>query len=1360
MSDTENISLRADLSKLNKDIEDAYRKVEGLREQFKTTGRDISREMEYASRGIKVLQVAMGESEKTIRSYSGIQRKLSSQLREAGVNTSRLAEAQRRYANASGESELAIKRNIENLMATREEIRRAREEKDQYANTITSLRQRLMMLADAQKEAANSAGEQGLGGALRGLRSTANQLAGVFGFGFGIYGAVRALRDAARVVREFENTQKQLEAITAANASQMQELSRQAVVLGSNSKYGAAGVSELQVQLARMGFTIREIGDMAPGIINLATATQEDLGKAAETVANILRAFNMDAMETVRVTDAMAFSFTQSALDLERFRQSIKYIAPIANQANFSIEETASLLAKLADAGIYGSLAGTSLRNVIRQLSDSTSNLSQRVGMTIGGFDDFVEALRRLNEQGTNLEDVFNIMDTRAASAFAIILDGVDDIEAMRQKMDEAAGAAERMARVQRDSLTFQSKLLRAQWEGMILSFDRGNSIMSVLAKDTMARLSSGLGNVTRALNRESRQVAENVNMIDLYSKQILDNSAAMETRMDVLKELQALYPQYLRNLDESAMGTERLARALDRLRKAQEGELELAVANEELDKFTTDLETRERDALQLNQIANKERLKTVDIFRLMSVQFRYMFQSGQTLGEKMTESLAGARQQTQWLARDVRALFLKMGAPAEVAASIDITSSVDANIQEYQRLMDELTESGATALDAFNKSSTAMLDGVSESISGQSEGIRELEQTRDSLYQKMDEGQEVSEEELDGINKAIRAREIQREILLRLLGNLKQYIDAQGSAYRDEVANSQNLLRLQQRLAELRATEASNEISLQKQLIQIRRQYGLQMAELIEDQAERELQLQIVRQEYVVALQSLNNQIIQEEHRLSREQARAAQQLNDTLLAIYEERAQMLMTTTNERAIGERYRIEITQAELANQRIIEGIKSRENELLEVAKSNAQQRLSQVADDAELEARIRKELEDEITRIMEQAEAERMLQQLKFSNIIIGIRRSQTARMVDLAKTESDERIASFEREQEAAQVIFESRRRSDQERRRFEREQHRERLRMLIEEREAVLAAMVEERNVAAARGETDVVENIDRDIKQARESLDLLILRFNNPEFDQAAWDEMIDAIRRLADETAKTFQRMLQERERFAREERSILDRRVSETQRSIEIELRLNEQGFASNVQAKMAELEELKSMRDKALKEEQKAAKQRMQLDAAMQAVNLLTAVSNILRAESLKGLAGIALAATGIGALWGLWANARRLAQRNVTYEKGGSFMLNGPSHNRGGVMIAPGHEGQGGEMVSVYNRSATKKFGPQIKAFEQAINKGVDPTNVTVYAGNKDLKAIRKLMETSTDYYNGYRITRRGNNTTRCRLN
>ncbi|WP_032901352.1 phage tail tape measure protein, partial [Yersinia enterocolitica] len=69
-----------------------------------------------------------------------------------------------------------------------------------------------------------------------------------------------------------------------------------------------------------------------------------------------------------RVSDVMAKGFTSSNTNLLELGEAMKYVAPIAEAAGASIEDTTALLGVLADNGIKGSMAGTSTSSVFSRL--------------------------------------------------------------------------------------------------------------------------------------------------------------------------------------------------------------------------------------------------------------------------------------------------------------------------------------------------------------------------------------------------------------------------------------------------------------------------------------------------------------------------------------------------------------------------------------------------------------------------------------------------------------------------------------------------------------------------------------------------------------------------------------------------------------------------------------------------------------------------------------------------------------------------------------------------------------------------------------------------------------------------------
>ena len=179
------------------------------------------------------------------------------------------------------------------------------------------------------------------------------------------------------VFKGFEQEMSKVQAVSGATAEEFAALSQNAKDLGASTMFSAREVATLQTEFAKLGFSAKEITKVTGATLALAQASGSDLARSAEVAGSTLRAFGLDASETGRVTDVMAASFSTSALDMETFANSMKFVAPVAKSAGMSIEETSAMLAVLANAGIKGSQAGTSLRRIISEIGASGKPTSE-----------------------------------------------------------------------------------------------------------------------------------------------------------------------------------------------------------------------------------------------------------------------------------------------------------------------------------------------------------------------------------------------------------------------------------------------------------------------------------------------------------------------------------------------------------------------------------------------------------------------------------------------------------------------------------------------------------------------------------------------------------------------------------------------------------------------------------------------------------------------------------------------------------------------------------------------------------------------------------------------------------------------
>ena len=306
----------------------------------------------------------------------------------------------------------------------------------------------------------------------------------------GIMSAVLAFKQISNVVssvikswKAFEFQMAKVKAITGANETQFNMLSKSAQKLGRTTFFTAQQVAELQTNYGKLGFTTGEILKAQEATLALATATDTDLARAAIVAGAAVRGFGLDASETQRVTDVMAVSFTSSAMDIEKWQTSMTKVAPIAAAAGISIESTAAVMSKLTDTGIEASIAGTSLRNILLKMQDSSSDLSQHLGFTVNSSEDLERALLQLNKEGLSNEEIMGLVDLRQVAAFNTMIRGAENVAELTDKFNNANGALNEMVDIIEDNLEGDTKKLTSAIDG--LKQEVGEGLSPTLRKTT-----------------------------------------------------------------------------------------------------------------------------------------------------------------------------------------------------------------------------------------------------------------------------------------------------------------------------------------------------------------------------------------------------------------------------------------------------------------------------------------------------------------------------------------------------------------------------------------------------------------------------------------------------------------------------------------------------------------------------------------------------------------------------------------------------------------------------------------------------------------------------------------------------------
>jgi hypothetical protein len=363
------------------------------------------------------------------------------------------------------------------VSAFEKESKRLNELRKQYKNVALSqgvfskeakkLEREVRTLDKSLTKISNKAGQ--FQGKVGKYTNAFKNLASSMGITMGAAGVFMVLKNAVGIISKFEKQMSQVQAILKPTNKEMFELTELAKELGSSTQFTATQVGEAETELGKLGFTVREIIDLTPGVLSLAAASGTDLANAASVAGATVRGFGLDASETSKVVDVMAKSFTTSALDITKFQTAMAIVAPVANSANVSIEETTALLGTLVDAGVDASTAGTGLRNVFLELS--------KKGLT------FEEAMNKILNATDKNKVAMELFGKRGATVGTILAENRTKTDNLTESLKNSAGAAKDMADVMQDNLIGATTKLGSAWEGFILSVDEGKGVFSRAAR-------------------------------------------------------------------------------------------------------------------------------------------------------------------------------------------------------------------------------------------------------------------------------------------------------------------------------------------------------------------------------------------------------------------------------------------------------------------------------------------------------------------------------------------------------------------------------------------------------------------------------------------------------------------------------------------------------------------------------------------------------------------------------------------------------------------------------------------------------------------------------------------------------------
>ena len=175
-------------------------------------------------------------------------------------------------------------------------------------------------------------------------------------------------------------------------------------------------------------------------------------------------------------------------------------------------------------------------------------------------------------------------------------------------------------------------------------------------------------------------------------------------------------------------------------------------------------------------------------------------------------------------------------------------------------------------------------------------------------------------------------------------------------------------------------------------------------------------------------------------------------------------------------------------------------------------------------------------------------------------------------------------------------------------------------------------------------------------------------------------------------------------------------SNLDTAVGEAQSKLDEQLRLQEEGSASNVAIEKKRLEDLTIQREKYIAERQRQVAKERKIEQTMATIKgAVAAIEALASGVSQGGIAGIITGVLGAAAVIAEIATMYSQVDSAIKFAHGNAEILGGKSHAGGGVSLGQYGEAEGGEFLGILSKNGTKKYGKSMLTLFDGINNSND---------------------------------------------
>lgn len=201
---------------------------------------------------------------------------------------------------------------------------------------------------------------------------------------------VATLAPFAAAVRQgtaYQSTLLNIQASTGATAAELDKLKQASMQMSAAMGVGPTQITQSFLELLKAGMSVEQVlGGAGQAAIEFAAVGQMGVAEAAVVMADAMKVFGVTADVAA---NSLSSAADASSTSIEGIAQAFSQVSAVAALANQSIGDTSAALAILANAGVKGSDAGTSLKTMLLRLmapADEAVGALQSIGLSVASF--------------------------------------------------------------------------------------------------------------------------------------------------------------------------------------------------------------------------------------------------------------------------------------------------------------------------------------------------------------------------------------------------------------------------------------------------------------------------------------------------------------------------------------------------------------------------------------------------------------------------------------------------------------------------------------------------------------------------------------------------------------------------------------------------------------------------------------------------------------------------------------------------------------------------------------------------------------------------------------------------------------